>query len=151
MSLQNQSEVEKHMQSLDDHALLRVIAIESADYRPEALDIARSELRRRSIAPLATGEYLTRFPEERVGSDGFCAVCRSKTTDQSPGNTSTVNFVLGNRLIGSEDRCPACGSVEQTLWLQIVLPIIPLGRYRVIYLDKDMFSSRYVGRKLRQS
>ena len=138
------------MQSLDDRALLRVVALEASNYRPEALETASTELRRRGLGVLSASQYLSQFPTEKVGKDGFCEECRSKTSDESPGNTTTVNFLLGTRLIGYENRCPACGSVEQTLWLQIVLPLIPLGKYRVIYLDKDLFSSRYVGRKLRE-
>jgi len=149
MTSRENKAIEEHMQSLDDRALLRVVALEATDYRKEALEIASTELRRRGLNVLSAGQYLSQFPTEKVGKDGFCAECRNKTTDESPGNTTTVNFLLGTRLIGYENRCPACGSVEQTLWLQIVLPLIPLGKYRVIYLDKDLFSSRYIGRKLR--
>ncbi len=136
------------MQSLDDHALLRTVAIESAEYRPEALEIARAELRRRGLEELDVSQYLTRFPADRVGGDGFCAECRIKTTDESPGNTITFNFLFGSRLIGCEQRCPVCRSVEQTLWLQVGLPLVPLGKYRVIYFRDGFLDSQYVGRKV---
>jgi hypothetical protein len=144
-----QRELEEQMRSLDDHALLRLVVVEASDYRPEALDIARNELRRRHLDILSREQYWTRFPSERVGGDGFCAACRSQTTDESPGDTSTANFMFGTRLIGHDDRCSACGAVLQTKWLQIVLPIIPLGRYRVIYLERELLSGQYVGRRLR--
>ena len=151
MSLPNQEEVERHIKSLDDHELLRLVAIENSEYRPESLEIANRELRRRGLVAMNESQYLSQFPAERVGLDGFCEVCRSKTTDDSPGKTGTVNFVLGTRLIGCDGRCPACGSIEQTLWVQIVLPLIPLGRYKVIYFERDSFSSRYIGRKLQKT
>jgi hypothetical protein len=137
------------MRSLHNHALLRLVAVEAFDYRPEALGIARNELHRRQLAVLNQEQYWVQFPVERVAADGFCAACRSQTTDESSGNTTVVNFIFGTRLIGHDDRCSACGSLLQMLWLQIGLPIIPLGRYRVIYLEKDLFSGRYIGRKLR--
>jgi len=149
MTTSEQRELEQQMQSLDDHALLRLVAVEAFDYRPEALDIARDELRRRHLDILSREQYWTQFPAEKVGGDGFCASCRSRTTDESLGDTRTVNFVLGTRLIGHDDRCPACGSVLQTKWLQIILPLIPLGRYRVIYLERGLLSGHYIGRRLR--
>jgi hypothetical protein len=149
MTLNEQKEIKERMQALDDHALLRLVAVEASDYRPEALEVACDELRRRRLDVLNAEQYWMRFPAERVGTDGFCEDCRAKTTDESPGDTIVVNFVFGMRLIGHDDRCAACGSVLQTKWLQIVLPIIPLGRYRVIYLEKGLLSGRYVGRRLR--
>jgi|SRR6266567_2779584 len=150
MTPNQQRELEEQMHSLDDHTLLRLVAIEASDYRPEALDIACDELGRRRLDVLSREQYWTRFPAEKVGSDGFCAACRSQTADESPGDTCTVNFVLGTRLIGHDDQCPACGSVLQTKWLQIILPLIPLGRYRVIYLERGLLSGHYVGRRVRE-
>jgi hypothetical protein len=141
--------IEEQMRSLDDHTLLRLVAVESFDYRPEALDIARVELRQRKLEILNKEEFWARFPSEEIGLDGFCASCRSQTTDESPGNTGTVNFIFGTRLIGHDDQWPTCGSWLQTLWLQVLLPVVPLGRYRIIYLDRHLYSGRYVGRKLR--
>src|SRR5882724_9963961 len=150
MTANKQRELEERMHSLDDHTLLRLVAVEAADYRPEALNIARDELRRRHVDVLNREQYWMQFPNERVGGDGFCTACRSQTTDESPGDTKTVNFVLGTRLIGHDDQCSACGSVLQTKWLQIVLPIIPLGQYRVIYFERGLLSGRYIGRRLRR-
>src|SRR5437868_2590915 len=120
--MSNVQEVETHMRSLDDHALLRVIAVEHSEYRPEALEIARAELRRRGRDPISSAEYLNKFPSERIGADGFCASCRDQTTDETPGNTRTVNFI-GTRLIGHDDRCSVCGAVVQTCWFCLLLPL----------------------------
>jgi len=144
-------EIEERMRSLDDHALLRLVGVEASDYRQEALDIAQTELRRRHLDVLSREQYWEQYPSERVAVDGFCAACRSQTTDESPGNTNTVNLIFGTRLIGHDDRCPACGAVLQTKWLQIILPIIPLGRYRVLYLERGLFTGRYLGRRLRNT
>ncbi len=46
----------------------------------------------------------------------------------------------------ARDRCPKCHSiVRQKAVCAFLIPIIPLGRYRVLYVDRK----RYVGRKLR--
>jgi hypothetical protein len=150
MTSNEQREIEERMQTLDNHALLRLVAVEASDYRSEALEIASNELRRRHLDILNAEEYWKQFPLQKVGSDGFCAGCRNQTTDESPGDMTVVNFICGQRLIGHDDQCSACGSLLQTKWVQIILPIIPLGRYRVIYLEKGMLSSRYVGRRLRK-
>lgn len=136
------------MRALDDHALLRLVTVEASDYRQEALKIARDELQRRQLDILNVEQYWKQFPSERIGDDGFCVSCRNQTTDESPGNTTVVNLIFGTRLIGHDEQCSACGSLLQTKWLQIILPIIPLGQFRIIYLEKGLFSGRYVGRRL---
>ncbi len=146
----NQGELEERMRALDNHALLHLVAVEAADYRPEAVEIACKELERRRWGVLTREQYWSQFPAERVGGDGFCSNCRTQTTDESPGGTSVVNFIFGTRLIGHDDRCPSCGSVRQTMWFQFILPIIPLGTYRIIYLERGLMSGRYVGRKVRK-
>src|SRR5688572_11184505 len=100
MSSNKQRELEERMRALDDHALLRLVAVEAGDYRPEALEIAREELQRRRLVVLSREEYWRQFPAERLGTDGFCATCLSQTTDESPGDTTVVNFFFGTRLIG---------------------------------------------------
>ena len=155
MELNKRRQIEEQMRRLDDRAILRLNAVESSDYLPEALDIAKGELKRRHLDVLNKEEYLERYPSEKIESDGFCGDCRSQTTNESPGNTRSVNFIFGTRLFGFGDRCPACGSVIQIKWIWIGLPIIPLGRYRVIYLDGNYditlaYHQRYIGRKLKK-
>src|ERR1017187_7486769 len=158
MTFEKRRQIEERMRALDNRALLRLVAIESSDYLPEALEIACDELKLRHLDVLNGEQYLEQFPSEKIGSDGFCEHCRSQTTDESPGNTRIVNFIFGTRLSGHDDRCASCGSVLQTKWLWIGLPILPLGRYRVIYRDGNfdvlvgLLASRqkYVGRRLKK-
>src|SRR5258706_4080157 len=78
--------------------------------------------------------------------NGFCADCAKATTDESPGGTFTFN-TFGTRLSFVRDRCPECHSIVQTKAIcGFFIPLIPLGRYRVIYVS----GSRYVGRRLRR-
>lgn len=148
MSSQQLNEIEKRMRQFDDHALLRLVAVEIADFEPTAIEIARSELRRRGLDEVNTEEYYEQFPLERILPNGFCVRCYSETTDESPGNTYSANFV-GTRLIGF-DRCSICGSIRQKKWLCFFVPIIPLEEYRVVYLERDLLNARYIGRKLKK-
>jgi hypothetical protein len=143
MSPHEQRSIEEHMRSLDDHQLQRLVAVESSTYRPEALAIARAELERRRVEIPGHEEYLSHFPSERIAADGFCAECRSQTTDESPGNTTTVNLVFGTRLSGHDDICGVCGSVLQTMWFWFVIPIFPMGKYRVRWVENG-----YIGRRI---
>jgi hypothetical protein len=114
MALNEQREIEEQMRALDDHALLRLLAIEASDYRAEALEIARGELQRRHLDILDAEQYWLQFPSERLGADGFCASCLSQTIDEPPWPTLNINF--GARLLGRDDECLICGSILQTLW-----------------------------------
>lgn len=143
-------EIITRMRSLDNHALLRLVAIEHSDYLPEAIDFACDEIEIRGLKVLTAEQYLNLFPAERISSNGFCQKCCAQTTDESPGNTQTINLVFGNRLMGHLDRCNICGSVLQAIWFWFVIPIFPIGKYRVIYLERGMFTGRYIGRKLRK-
>ena len=58
----------RHLQGLGDRELQRVLALSRADYTPEAIAIAETELKRRSLAALTAEEYWQRFPEERITS-----------------------------------------------------------------------------------
>ena len=87
-------EIERRMQTLEDRALLRLVAVEESEYLPEVLEIARTELRRRGLRVLNLREYWDQFPLERIGLDGFWARWRTERTDECRGDTSTVNFVL---------------------------------------------------------
>jgi hypothetical protein len=75
----------------------------------------------------------------------FCRACVEETSDVSAGSTTTVNGV-GTTLYGSASRCPDCDSVIQTKWFCIIyVPIIPLGRYRVLYASPSQYLSRQLG------
>lgn len=149
MSLEDLQGVKERMRQFDDHALIRLVAVEQSDYKPQAIDIARSELHRRRLDVLSAEQYYEQFPLERLLPSGFCVGCHLKTTDESPGNTSTFHFV-GMRLIGFSDRCAICGSVVQREWYCLIAPVFPLDQYRVLYQERGLFRRSYVGRKLRK-
>jgi hypothetical protein len=149
MSLEDLRGIKERMRRIDDHALIRLVAVEQSDYKPQAIDIARSELHRRCLDVLSAEQYYDQFPLERLLPSGFCVGCHLKTTDESPGNTSTFNFV-GMRLIGFSDCCPICGSVLQRMWYCLIVPVFPLDQYRVLYRESGPFRRSHVGRKLRR-
>ena len=74
----------------------------------------------------------------------FCQECLDTTNEQAPGNTFTVNL-CGTRLAFARQRCPICHSiVQQKSICALMVPVIPLGEYRVLYTA----NSRYVGRRV---
>jgi len=79
----------------------------------------------------------------------FCEKCLSETTDESPGSTFTMNWLFGTKLSGESHPCSNCGSIIQTKWFIFIIPILKLGKYRVIYLESGFFESRFIGRRLK--
>ena len=67
-------EVEKRMQELDDGTLRRLVTVELSQYEPEAVDVARDELRR-WISILSPEEYWKQFRDEWLAGVGFCYRC----------------------------------------------------------------------------
>jgi hypothetical protein len=68
----------------------------------------------------------------------------AETTDESPGNTRTLNGV-GTRLYGNKAKCPACYSViKRKCFCIVFIPVIPLRQFRV----KPVTATRYLGRRL---
>jgi len=97
-------------------------------------------------SPSPTNPPLLR--SQAISIPRFCANCLSQTLDDSPGSTGTINLI-GTMLLGRRDWCPVCGSVVQRMWFFFFLPIVPMSRYRVIYLKGGFFSAtRYIGRRL---
>ena len=146
MTPDERREHEERMRAMDDAALRCLVVLQGSDYRPEVVSIARDELARRRIPVLSPEDYWKQYPQEWVAAVGFCYRCWTQTTDESPGHTATVNFI-GTRLLGSDEQCPACGSVVQTKWFCVIVPIVPLGRYRVIHAARG----EYIGRRLEGS
>jgi rRNA maturation protein Nop10 len=73
---------------------------------------------------------------------GFCPACLAVTTDKSSGGTYTLNGI-GTTLYGQKDPCTVCGAVTKTHWVTLVfVPAIPLGKYRVKYIQPHRFLSR---------
>ncbi len=74
----------------------------------------------------------------------YCRACMAGTTQESAGGTTTVNGV-GTKLYGSKSPCPQCGSIIQTkFFCFLLIPVIPLGKYRVKWVSPR----RYLSRKL---
>src|SRR4051812_23531915 len=73
----------------------------------------------------------------------FCAECVSRSDDVSAGDVLSLNFI-GRSFLGSKNRCPRCGSTERNLFFFLLLPIVPLGSWKVM----DVGSGRIITRKL---
>jgi hypothetical protein len=73
----------------------------------------------------------------------FCPRCLQLTEDREAPGSMVHNVVVGTRYMGSADRCDQCGSVVRTLWLWLIVPVLPLGSYRVISTD----TYRFIGRR----
>jgi uncharacterized RDD family membrane protein YckC len=56
--------IKQAFRNLDDHELLRRVALEESEFRNEALQIAHAELELRNIKPLSADEYMAQFPKE---------------------------------------------------------------------------------------
>lgn len=82
------------------------------------------------------------------GSSGvwpFCTACTMTTLPQSAPGTFRFNGIGTALLIGSGGACPHCGSVVRRRYVTLVwVPVIPLERYRIVYVD----GSRYIGRRM---
>jgi hypothetical protein len=131
--------------TLDDPALRRLVILEQSQYRPEVVEIARTELARRRLSVLSPEEYWQRFRDEWLTHIRFCYQCWMETTEESPSPFSN-RFEIGPRLRGSRAPCTTCGSIVQTMsFCLFVFPLVRLGQYRVI---RDGAGQR-VGRKLR--
>src|SRR3989442_14071762 len=89
----------------------------------------------------AAGTFCSRECQSYYAYPTFCPSCIAATTDQSSGGTFTFNFI-GTAFVGGYSRCPVCGSVVQILFGWLILPLVPLGRYRVKYITPDRFYSR---------
>jgi hypothetical protein len=76
------------------------------------------------------------------GPRTFCKKCTFESTGQSSGNLHTINGI-GTAFVGSSDVCPNCKSVVRRVWFTFFLvPLIPLGRYRVMQISPQQFLSR---------
>jgi hypothetical protein len=91
-----------------------------------------------------------------TGPRRFCDKCLAETKAEGPRNVDTylvrilpgatfghrVNGI-GRTFVGSFDRCPTCHSVvSHASFTAFFLPVVPLGRYRVLYSSPTTFYSR---------
>lgn len=78
----------------------------------------------------------------------FCTACTTETTDESAGKAFSLNG-CGVGFYGSASECPTCGSIKRGRWVTFIwIPIVPIGRYRMIYTRAGFFSSEYYSRHL---
>lgn len=84
----------------------------------------------------------------------FCKLCLSTTSAKSPASTRRVNGI-GTTFWESSTPCLTCGSIDVRMWFTFLfLPVIPLGRFKIIYLEKRrslLHATRYVGRRVLRS
>jgi hypothetical protein len=78
---------------------------------------------------------------DKVPAQPFCNVCQTDTIAVDTGNLVTFNFI-GETFIGRSNTCPRCGSVERYMFFTLLLPIIPLGKWKVKYLSSRKFLAR---------
>ncbi len=77
----------------------------------------------------------------------FCQNCISTTSDKSAGKTTTING-FGTGLFFEKNICPICESVVQIKFIFLFFaPIIPLGKYRVKWINKTQYYSRKLKKK----
>ncbi len=80
------------------------------------------------------------------GPVDFCDACIEATAPYHTGGTFRLNGI-GTTLFGQDHPCPQCGSVVSRLWFCVLfIPIVPLGRFRVLWLSSGRFLSRAVRR-----
>jgi hypothetical protein len=80
---------------------------------------------------------------ELYGDGRFCPRCLALTTDRQAPGTLVANGFFGTQPMGAADPCVACKSVVRTIWLWFVVPVVPLGSYRMIAIERE----EYVGRR----
>jgi hypothetical protein len=72
----------------------------------------------------------------------FCDECERDTVAIRTGKLVTINFIGKTWGLGKSNKCPVCGSVERNMWFIMLLPILPLGRWKVKYLARNKFVTR---------
>jgi hypothetical protein len=155
LATQETEGIRHKLAGLDDDALLRVLAMEKDEYRPEAIELARAEARSRGLRELSRAEWLAPVAASVQRDDtgqptDFCEDCLAATTNESPGAVLALNFALGTTFYHSGGPCPNCGSIVATkCFILFLIPVVRLGRFRLKYHRKGFFGSSYFGRKLR--
>jgi hypothetical protein len=78
----------------------------------------------------------------------FCPDCVRETTDSRPGDLGSLNgWGFGLKRDRAIPPCPTCGSTGGRVWFMVFfIPIIPIGRYRVLYKWKGFPESTFLAR-----
>lgn len=80
----------------------------------------------------------------------FCRVCTAATTNRSAPSSGTF-LSIGTKFYRYGRTCDRCGSVPKFKAVCFYwIPLIPLGRYRVVNLRRTLGSATYVGRGRRR-
>ena len=121
--------------------------------RPKALPVALAIFGLISLGLTSTLYYAvwgwlpTR--RERALASQFCASCVGETLDKASPGAGTVNGVFGSIFVGLAERCPQCGSSIKTLWVFFLIPLFPIGSYRVLPVGKATFNRAwFISRKM---
>jgi hypothetical protein len=73
----------------------------------------------------------------------FCEECIDATIDYAPSHTITYSFIAGTRWSWwPRERCPTCHSVVQRFCFYLLVPLVTLGRFRVIWITRDKYIAR---------
>jgi hypothetical protein len=80
------------------------------------------------------------------GPRSFCKKCQFETIARASGNLSRFNGI-GTTFLGSSNACAECRSVVKRVWFTVLfIPVVPMGRYRVIQMSPQEFLSRRLRR-----
>jgi hypothetical protein len=80
-------------------------------------------------------------------AEDFCETCRGQTIER-PAPPLAVFNLMGTRFLGRGDRCSTCGSSVRTVWFCLILPLLPLGSYRVLPVGQALaHKSWFLSRK----
>jgi hypothetical protein len=69
--------------------------------------------------------------------NGFCQSCLDETIDESPGNMEIFSSVGTGWGPFGRKKCSQCKSIIKTKWIYFLVPLIPRGKYRVLYTRRS--------------
>ncbi len=107
---------------MEDEALLRIVGEEASDYRPEAVEVAREEIRRRGLETAAQAKTSAASAPERSLSD----VPFESEDEADEADVPEPEVLL----------CPACGSALRNAVL--------LADNQIIAVFEDNREARFV-------
>lgn len=143
-------DLQKHMRSLGDASLLRIVLLARGEYKSESMEIADEEVRRRKLERITLDEFSKKFPDEYYPHvAAFCPNCLNDTIDEPVGFLLKL-FHIGVSLEGHESECDVCCSIVQAKWIYFIFPIFRIGKYRVKYwTDPGMLLGKSISRRLK--
>ena len=87
----------------------------------------------------------------------FCDQCiaNSKPSKRTRETAYIINSLLsfGKRFQSKSDKCSECGSTVSTFWFCFLLPLVPLGSYKIIYsraMQGEILAMRVTSISLKQ-